>query len=268
MELNGARVLLTGGSRGIGLTTAQRLSAAGAQLTLVARNAEQLQRVADQMGAKALPCDLSDPKQVDGLIARAEELAGGPIDLLVNNAGLDEIGLLTDKSAEDIHRIHQVNLLTPIELCRQVLPSMYARKTGYIVNVSSTASCGAFAGMALYGSSKAGLSNFTRILRMELKKTGVGITDVAIGPVPTDMLAIINEFEPARRSFNRFRRLQLVPNISTNRVADAIVDAVRTESRHVRLPRRAAIYPMLHEVPQRLIEATLIGIPARPRVKK
>jgi uncharacterized protein len=100
---------------------------------------------------------------------------------------------------------------------------------------------------------------------MEMKKTGVGITDVAIGPVPTDMLAVINQFEPARRSFNRFRRLQLVPNISADRVADAIVDAVRTESRHVRLPRRAAVYPMLHEVPQRLIELTLTGIPARPK---
>jgi uncharacterized protein len=59
--------------------------------------------------------------------------------------------------------------------------------------------------------------------------------------------------------------LQLVPNISADRVADAIVDAVRTESRHVRLPRRAAVYPMLHEVPQRLIELTLTGIPARPK---
>ncbi len=265
MELTGKRVLLTGGSRGIGLTIAERLAAAGAHSVLVARNATLLNEVADRLGAKALPCDLSNPAEVDGLIQRAEALLGGPIDVLINNAGLDEVGLLTDKSSEDARRIHQVNLLTPIDLCRQVLPSMYTKHSGYIVNVSSTASCGAFVGMSLYASTKAGLSNFTRVLRLELKKTGVGITDVTIGPVPTDMLSGINEFEPARRSFARFRHLRLVPNISTDRVADAIIDAIRTENRHVRLPRRTSIYPLLHEIPQRLVEITLTGIPARPK---
>jgi uncharacterized protein len=265
MELNGARVLLTGGSRGIGLAIAERFAAAGANQVLVARNASQLEVVATRLGAQALACDLSNRVEVDGLIGRAEALLGGPVDLLINNAGLDEVGLLTDKSAEDVHRIHQVNLLTPIELCRQVLPAMVARKGGYIVNVSSTAACGAFSGMALYASTKAGLSNFTRVLRVELKGTNVGLTDVALGPVPTDMLAGINEFEPARRSFARLRRLQLMPNIGTDRVADAVVDAVRSESRHVRLPRRGAIYPMLHEVPQRMVNLTLMGIPSRPR---
>jgi short-subunit dehydrogenase len=265
MELTGKRVLLTGGSRGIGLTIAERLAAAGAQTVLVARNPTLLHEVADRLGAKALACDLSNPSDVDGLVDRASALLGGPIDVLINNAGLDEVGLLTDKSAEDARRIHQVNLLTPIELCRQVLPSMYSRKDGYIVNVSSTASCGAFVGMSLYASTKAGLSNFTRVLRMELKQTGVGITDVAIGPVPTDMLSVLDEFEPVRRSFARFRLLRLAPNISTDRVADAIIDAIRSENRHVRLPRRMAVYPLLHEIPQRLMELTLVGIPARPR---
>jgi uncharacterized protein len=265
VELSGKRVLLTGGSRGIGLTIAQRLAAAGAQTVIVARNATLLNEVADRLGTYALACDLSNPSEVDGLIERAGALLGGPIDVLINNAGLDEVGLLTDKTAEDARRIHQVNLLTPIELCRQVLPSMYSRKDGYIVNMSSTSSCGAFAGMSLYASSKAGLSNFTRVLRMELKKTGVGITDVAIGPVPTDMLEGLDQFEPVRRSFARFRRLRLIPNISTDRVADAVIDAIRSENRHVRLPRRTAVYPLLHEIPQRLIELMLTGIPARPR---
>jgi uncharacterized protein len=263
MELNGARVLLTGGSRGIGLAIAERLATAGAKQVLVARNGALLDEVAQRLGATALACDLADPKQVVGLVERAEQLLGGPLDLLINNAGLDEVGTLTDKSAEDVQRIHQVNLLTPIELCRQALLSMEPRRRGYLVNVSSTAACGAFPGMSLYASTKAGLSNFSRVLRLELKEVGVGLTDVAMGPVPTDMLAGIDQFEPARRSFARLRRLQLMPNISTDRIADAVIDAVRSEAKHVRLPRRSSVYPVLHELPQQMVNLVLRGIPTR-----
>jgi NAD(P)-dependent dehydrogenase (short-subunit alcohol dehydrogenase family) len=262
MELQGARVLLTGGSRGIGLGIAERLQVAGAKQVLVASNAALLNTVAARLDAKALPCDLSQLVQVEGLVERAEALLGGPIDVLINNAGLDETGLLTDKTAADVQRIHQVNLLTPIELCRQVLPAMKSRRHGHIVNVSSTAACGAFSGMSLYASTKAGLTNFSRVLRLELKGTGVGLTDVAIGPVPTDMLHTINENEHIRKSFARFRRLQLLPNISSDRVADAVIDAIRAERRHVWLPRRAALYPTLHEIPQQLINLLTFGIKA------
>jgi uncharacterized protein len=263
VELRGARVVLTGGSRGIGLAIAERLHAAGAQQVLVASNQQLLESVASRLHAFALPCDLSDPARVDGLIGRAESLLGGPVDLLINNAGLDETGNLVEKSSADVHRIHHVNLLSPIELCRQALPGMVARRHGHIVNVSSTAACGAFAGMSLYASTKAGLTNFSRVLRLELRGSGVHLTDVSMGPVPTDMLNTINENEVIRRSFARFRRLQLLPNISADRVADAVVDAVRMEKKHVRLPRRAAVYPILHEVPQQLLNSLTAGI--RPR---
>ncbi len=263
MDVNGARILITGASRGIGKTLAERLAGNGAQVALVARNQAQLDEIAGRLKGTAHAADLSDPAQVDGLIARIEREAGGPIDILINNAGLDEIGLLTDKTSEDIRRIHQVNLLTPIDLCRQMLPGMTVRRKGHIINVSSTAATGAFSGMTLYASSKAGLSNFTRVLRFELKGLPITVTDVALGPVPTDMLAGINEFEHARRAFNRMRRLQLMPNVSTDRVADAVVDAIRTESRHVRLPRRAGVYPAMSEIPQRLVQLVLVGIPTR-----
>jgi uncharacterized protein len=146
-----------------------------------------------------------------------------------------------------------------------VLPGMLARKHGHIVNVSSTAACAAFSGMSLYASTKAGLTNFTAILRLELKGTLIRTTVVSMGPVTTDMLDAVNEFEPSRRAFARFRHLQLMPNISRETLADAVVDAVRAEKRHVRLPKRAAIYPMLHEIPRRMVEWMLIGIPSRPR---
>lgn len=265
MDVNGARILITGASRGIGKTVAERLANNGAHVALVARNQAQLDEIAHRLNGTAHAADLSDVTQVEGLIERVERETGGPIDILINNAGLDEIGLLTDKSYEDIRRIHQVNLLTPIELCRQVLPGMMVRRRGQIINVSSTAASGAFGGMSLYASTKAGLSNFTRVLRYECKTLPITVTDVALGPVPTALLEGIKEFDHARRAFARFRRLQLMPDVSTDRVADAMIDAIRSEAPHIRLPRRAAIYPALDNVPQRLIELMLIGNPPRKK---
>jgi uncharacterized protein len=267
MQLDGSRVLVTGASRGIGESIARRCAQAGATVALAARDTEKLDALAASLGPNTVVCpiDLSEPAQVDGWIATVEDRIGGPIDVLINNAGLDMVGLLADKSADDVRRIHQVNLLSPIELIRQVLPSMVSRRSGHIVNVSSTAACGGFSGLAMYGSTKAGLSNFTRILRAELKGTGVETTVVSLGPVPTDMLATINEFDPARKAFRRFRRLQLMPNVDRDKVADAVIDAIRSERAHVRLPRRAAIYPAMAEFPQHMVNALSWRIPNRPR---
>ena len=261
----GALVVVTGASRGIGESIARRFGAGGARVVLVARTGEALERLAAELNGIAVVADLGDPAQVEGLIARIEREANAPVDILVNNAGVDDVGLLTNKQAADVRHIHQVNLIAPIELCRQVLPGMLERGRGHIVNVSSTAACGAFSGLTLYGSTKAGLTNFTAILRVELKGTPIRTTVVSLGPVPSDMLNTINDFEPARRAFTRFRRLQLMPNVDRDAVAIAVVDAVRAGRRHVRLPKRAAIYSMLHEVPRRLVEWTLVGIPSRPR---
>ncbi len=103
-------------------------------------------------------------------------------------------------------RIHQINLLTPIELCRQALVGMNDRRTGHIVNVWSMAGSGGFTGMSQYCSTKAGLSNFSGILRRELHGTGVGITTVELGPIPTDMLAHVNACPPTERSFTHILR--------------------------------------------------------------
>lgn len=263
MQLDGARVLVTGASRGIGEAIARRCHGAGAHVALAARDRPKLEALAAELGARASvhPIDLSDPNAIDGWVGRVEAEIGGPIDVLINNAGLDEVGPLTSKSAEDVRRIHQVNLIAPIELCRQVLPGMLARGSGHLVNVSSMAAVGAFSGMTIYGSTKAGLTNFTRILRHELKGKPIGMTVVSLGPVPTDMLAHVDEFEPVRRAFQRFRRLQMMPNVDREVVADAVVDAIRAGNAHVRLPRRAASYPWIAEIPQMLINVVLVRSP-------
>jgi uncharacterized protein len=265
MQISGARILVTGGSRGIGEALARELYGQGAQVVLVARNAELVEQVAASLGprAHAVAADLADPSQVTGLIARCEQKVGGPIDVLVNNAGLDEIGLLSTAQAEDVRRIHQVNLLTPIELCRQIVPGMLARNAGHIVNVSSMAGSGAFTGMTLYASTKGGLTSFTGVLNHELRKTAIDVTIVELGPIPTDMLDHVNSFEPVRRSFKRAARLQLLPSVDRSVVAREVTAAISKGKRTVRLPKRAAAFPILRATPQRVLDLILRDIPAQ-----
>ncbi len=261
MDLNGSRVVLTGGSRGIGEAIARELAARGAHVALVARNADLLATVAASLpNAVAVPADLGDRSAIEGLIARCEDALGGPIDVLVNNAGIDDVGFFADVTADDIVQIHQINLVAPIELCRQAVAGMTERGKGHIVNVSSMAGSGGFTGMSLYCSTKAGLSNFTGILRRELRGTGVGTTIVELGPIPTDMLTHVNECPPTGKSFTRFRRLQLLPNVPRERVAKEVVAAITAGRQCVRLPKRAMIFPIARAFPQRTIDLVLRGI--------
>jgi uncharacterized protein len=260
MDLRGSHVVITGASRGIGEAIADCLASRGAHLTLVARPSAHLNAVAARVKGNAYGADLADASQVANLIIRLEEDAGAPIDILINNAGMESTKSFLTTSADEVQRIHQVNLLSPIELTRQVLPGMVRRGRGHIVNVSSMASVGGFPGFSVYGSSKAGLSNFTRILRHDLRKTPIGLTSVEVGPVPTDLLSEINAYLPADQSFRRFRRLQLLPNVSRERVASSIVTAIEQNKRHVWLPSRAAPFAMCGALPQLLVDNLLRGI--------
>lgn len=254
MDLLGAHVVITGASRGIGEAIADALADRGARLTLVARPSQQLNSVAARVKGIAYGADLSDAAQVATLIPLLEEDAGTPVDILVNNAGIEVTKSFLTATADDVQRIHQVNLLTPIELTRQVLPGMVRRGRGHIVNVSSMAAVGAFPGFSLYGSTKAGLSNFTRILRQDLRNTPIRLTAVELGPVQTDMLDSINTYGPADQSFRRFRRLQLMPNVPRERVAKGVVKAIEHNKRHVWLPSRAAAFPMIGAIPQHIVD--------------
>src|SRR3954471_13454671 len=186
MDLDGSRVLVTGASRGIGEVSARSFAAAGCRVALVARSADALRDLAGEIGGAAYPTDLGDPTAVAGLIDRVEA-DGGPIDVLVNNAGIDVGGPFPEADPDDLERLFRVNLVTPVQLSRQVLPGMLVRGRGHIVNVSSLAGAGALPGLAAYSSTKAGLTHFTAGLRADLRGKPIGTTVVELGPVTTDM---------------------------------------------------------------------------------
>ena len=259
MELAGRRVVVTGASRGIGAALAEAFAAAGARVALVARNEAAIKDLADRFGGTAHPTDLSRPEQVEGLIRRIEN-DGGPVDVLVNNAGISTPGWFPGDSASVVEDTFRVNLLSPVELCRQVIPRMLERGSGHIVNVSSMADSGVFPGIVPYAATKAGLTQFTAGLRADLRGLPVKTTVVELGPVPTDMLDEIESYRPTDDSFRRFYRLQLLVDVPRETVARDVVEAVRKGKRHVRHPTRAAGLPLLSEAPRRFVEFALTGV--------
>lgn len=265
MRVEGKHVLVTGASRGIGEALARSFSSAGATVALVARSADAIRALADELGGSAHPADLSDPADVSGLIERIER-ASRPIDVLVNNAGIGDPTSFIDGPADDLRTVTEVNYLAPAELCREVIPGMLRRGGGHIVNISSGAGATVFPGMVAYSASKAALSHFTAGLRADLRGLPVGTTLVELGPVPTELLATaVGSYEPTKLAFQRAYRLRMTVDVPREAVAEAVVDAVRRNRRHVRLPKRNAPFSVMVETPRRMVEVLLTGIPHQGR---
>lgn len=262
MELQDSKVLITGASRGIGRELATAFASAGAAPVLVARDETGLAEVAAMTGGVPLPADLNDPVDVGTLWSRAEA-AVGPISVLVNNAGVGEPANFADSDWLTIERTMQVNVLAPMRLCRDAVASMQFRGRGHLVNMSSLAGVAATPGLAAYSASKAALSHFTGVLRAELSGLPIGTTLVELGPVPTNMLRHVKEHQPTELSFRRMYRLGLLVDTPASTVATAVVDAVRSGSAHVRLPRRAASLALLAEAPRAASRLALLRVPRR-----
>jgi short-subunit dehydrogenase len=254
-------VLITGASRGIGDALARAFAAAGADVALVARSEGPLKDLAAELDGTAYPTDLADPEQVAGLIERV--VADGPLDVVVNNAGLDEVGWFPKMPEDRLAAILQVNLATPMALCRQVIPRMLDRGKGHVVNVSSLSGVGMFPGLVAYSTTKAGLSHFTAGLRADLKGLPIDTTLVELGPVPTDMIDGFDRYPPTVKSFRRFARIQLLADVPKEKVAADVVEAVERKRRHVRHPKRALVFPLSVEWPRRAVEILLTGVPHR-----
>jgi short-subunit dehydrogenase len=180
VELDGARVLLTGGSRGIGPFIARALLVRGARVTLAARSADDLEGVRISIGSDRVATvagDVTSEEDREAMVARAEA-AFGPTDVLVNNAGIEAILPFPEYTEEDILALVATNLDAPIQLCRLVVPGMLGRGRGHIVNVASLAGKAPTPYNTVYAATKHGLIGFTYSLRAELHGTGVSASAV------------------------------------------------------------------------------------------
>lgn len=263
MQLSGAHVLVTGASRGIGACLAAGAAERGAEVTLVARSEAPLRQAAAAHAGHALPCDLADRAARADLVARAEQIAGRPVDVLINCAGLDEPAGLLEVTADQQADVFEVNLIAPAELVRQVLPGMVARQRGHIVDVSSGFSTLTSRGLVPYAASKAGLSQFHGGLRLELRGTGIGTTLVEPGPVRTQLYAHISNHRLAAPAVRRLLRLQLTALSEPQDVARQTLDAVESGRQHVVPPLRMAPALALTWLPRRVGDLLLTGLPRR-----
>ncbi len=197
IQLKGANAILTGGSQGLGVVIARALARAGVNLALAARSADKLEGAAREVaayGVKAAPiaADLTQPADRERLLREAEA-ALGPIDLLINNAGLESGRRFVGKPPDELERIVHTNVIGPMLLTRAVLPGMIERRRGHIVNLSSIASKLGYPFAATYGGTKAFIVSWTLGLRMELDGTGVSASIVTPGyVVETGMFASHN----------------------------------------------------------------------------
>jgi short-subunit dehydrogenase len=263
MECAGRHVVVTGASRGIGAAIARECAQKGARVTLVARSVAPLEALAAEIGGHAIAADLSDPDARAGLIARIED-AVGPVDVLVNNAGIDLTGGFLDLRADELAQIIGVNVIAVTELTRQVLPGMIARGSGHIVMVSSLAGAGVFPGISVYAGTKAYVTHMTEGIRLELKGLPIGLTIVEPGLVtPTDMADSVTAYGPTAASFRRFYRLGLLRDVDRDTLARAVVRAIEQGRSHVRYPRRARLFPQLTNAPRRMVQLCLLGVPRR-----
>ncbi|HEX2139903.1 MAG TPA: SDR family oxidoreductase, partial [Woeseiaceae bacterium] len=184
-------VIVTGGSDGVGAAVARRFADAGANLVLVARGTEKLERIARELRAKTRvltrAMDVADEAACPDLLEQAE-CEFGAIHVLVNNAGYHKRGPVASVQAEELGRMIDINLRAPIVLSRLVLPYLKDAGGGAIINVASLAGRTPVVGAATYSASKFGLRAFTFALGEELAGSGIKLAAVSPGPIDTGFI--------------------------------------------------------------------------------
>lgn len=231
-------IVITGASSGIGAALARELALLPhARLTLAARSRDRLTALADELdcACHVAVVDLShrpsDHAWLDGAIA-----ALGPVDVLVNNAGVQVIGPTHSVDADAGESSVVVNMLEPLRLTQRVLPKMIERRTGTIVNIASMAALAPTPSMTYYNASKAGLAAASEALAGELRGTGVGVLTVYPG--------IIAETDLAKRALGTYessRLLSLQPTGSAATLAKRIRRAVDRKQKRLVYPRVNAL---------------------------
>ncbi len=188
LDLTGKVAFVTGSTRGIGLAIARAMHGAGAKVAIVGRDEARARAAAAELGERTtgVACDVALAEQVAAALAAAES-ALGPIDVLVNNAGLTRDNLLLRLTDEDWDTVLDANLKGAFHTTRAVVKGMMKRRSGRIINVTSIVGLVGNKGQANYAASKAGLIGFTKSVAKEYAGRGILANCIAPGYIETDM---------------------------------------------------------------------------------
>jgi NAD(P)-dependent dehydrogenase (short-subunit alcohol dehydrogenase family) len=181
--------IITGGSRGLGLVLARHICAQGGRVALVARDPEELGRAKADLALRGgavltVECDLLDARQIQSAVRQIIDRFG-KVDILINNAGIIEVGPLENMAREDFERAMRLHFWAPFELTAQVVPEMRIWGGGRIVNISSIGGKVAVPHLAPYSASKFALTGFSDAIRAELARDNIHVTTVAPGMMRT-----------------------------------------------------------------------------------
>ena len=188
-DFHNKHVLITGGSRGLGLVLARQFAGRGARLTICSRDADELLRAGDELHARgaqavAIECDVTDRARVRELVAVAQQ-RNGPVDVLVNNAGVIRVGPVEEMREEDYRQSLQTHFWAPLYSMLEVIPEMKARGAGRIVNVASFGGKVAVPHLLPYSAGKFALVGLSTGLQSELARHGIVVTTVCPGLMQT-----------------------------------------------------------------------------------
>jgi short-subunit dehydrogenase len=252
LDLTGKTVLVTGGSRGLGLEIARELLGHRAKLVLCARDGDELERAHDELTLKgghllSIPCDVTDRAAVFELIEVVRERFG-PIDVLINNAGVIEVGPVETMTLADFEEAMRVNFWATVHTVQAVLPDMRQRRFGRIVNVTSIGGKVATPHLLPYVASKFAAVGFSEGLRAELAKDGVLVTTVVPGLMRTGS-PVHAKFKGDREAeYAWFTTADALPlsSISSTRAARAIVAAMRRGDAELTLSLPAQLAARFH----------------------
>jgi len=240
-DLGGRTALVTGASGGLGTHIARRLAREGMNIAVSGRREDALAEVATELSALgvkavAVPADLCDLERIEPLIEGVES-ALGPIDVLVNNAGVESVGAFTSYTREELTSMVDVNLTAPLLLTHRLTPGMLERGRGHVVFISSVAGKIGPAFSEPYAATKAGLVGLTQSLRAEYVDAPVGFSVVCPGFIAGDGM-----YERMLQEGHRSNRL--MGETSTEKISEAVVRAIR-EDRPEILESGAPVRPML-----------------------
>lgn len=231
--VSGKVVAVTGGARGIGRSTAEAFLAQGAKVAIGDLDAELVAKTAAELDTRpgrkviGLPLNVTDRASFAAFVSDAEA-ALGPLDVLVNNAGIMPTGLFADEDPAMTARILDININGVITGSRLATARFAARGSGHLINIASLAGMSGFPGLATYCASKHAVVGFTEALHRELAERGVGVTAVLPGVVRTELSA----------GANTPRWMQAITTVDPEDVAGAIVAAVGRNRPLVTVPRR------------------------------
>lgn len=244
VNLRGAVVAITGGARGIGLATARALTAAGARVSIGDVDLELAQQSAAQYGLHAARLDVRDPASFAEFL-QSTEAALGPVDVLVNNAGIMPMGAFLDEAPGLSDAQIDINFRGVIHGMRAALPGMLARGRGHLINVASLAGRFAIPGAAIYCGTKFAVVGMTEAVAGEYRDSGVNFTVIMPSAVSTELTSGTSEASKG-----------MLPVVSPEDVANAIVSAIRSPRLMVAVPdylnKAHAFYGLM---PQGLVDA-------------